>query len=44
MSQAIQSQPSIRSRRRLSLDGWAVLTAFALAALVWANVIHAITW
>ncbi len=44
MSQAIQSQSSIRSRWHLSLDGWAVLTAVALAALVWANVFPAITW
>jgi hypothetical protein len=31
-------------RLRLSLDGWAVLAALALVALIWANLLPAITW
>jgi len=32
------------SRRRISLDGWAVALALALTALVWAGWIKRIPW
>lgn len=31
-------------RRLLGIDGWAVLSALVLAALVWADLLPAIRW
>ena len=33
-----------RSRRLLGIDGWAVLSALVLTALVWADLLPAIRW
>jgi hypothetical protein len=32
------------ARRRLSLDGWAVLLSLALTALIWADLLPAVRW
>ena len=32
------------SRRRLSLDGWAVLVSLVLTALIWADLLPAVRW
>ncbi|HTZ77103.1 MAG TPA: hypothetical protein VMC10_04315 [Stellaceae bacterium] len=36
--------PDPAARRRLGIDGWAVLSALALAVLVWADLLPAIRW
>ena len=36
--------PSDPKPRRLGIDGWAVLSAVARAALVWADLLPAIHW
>lgn len=38
------TSPTRRPRLGLSLDGWAVLAALALTALVWANLLPALGW
>jgi len=41
------SAPPATQRRhllRLSLDGWAVLSALVIAALVWADLLPPISW
>jgi len=44
MSNTNQEAITARKRRGLSLDGWAVLLAFALAALVRAGVFKHVPW
>lgn len=44
MSNANQEAITVPKRRGLSLDGWAVLLAFALAALVRAGVFKHVPW
>jgi hypothetical protein len=44
MSQASQAVPTPAKSRGFSIDTWAVLLAFALAALVRAGVFNHIPW
>jgi hypothetical protein len=39
-----EKAPSPRARFRLSLDGWAVLSALMLTGLIWANLLPPVTW
>jgi len=39
-----QPASSRRPLLRLSLDGWAVLSALVIAGLVWADLLPAIPW
>lgn len=43
MAEATQQDPK-RKRLQLTLDGWAVLTALALALLVRVGLIHKVPW
>jgi len=42
MTDVLPSDP--KPRRRLGIDGWAVLSALVLAALIWADLLPAIRW